>query len=96
MKASQFKSPVLSAVAFFGTLCVLSVGYSAYVASYPATASSGATLSSGEWNKMVSGLQTLDTKLSVFNITAGGMVGIGGVTPTVPLVVSGDEEVSAT
>ena len=68
----SLKSPVLSAVAFFGTLGILSVGYSAYVSSYPAAATAGTSqLSASEWNKMVTALQTLDGKLSTFNITAG-------------------------
>ncbi|MFZ3233580.1 MAG: hypothetical protein WA194_08940 [Patescibacteria group bacterium] len=78
MKNLKIKTPVLSAVAFFGTLGILSVGYSAYVSNYPATATAGTSqLSAGEWNKMVTALQTLDGKLSTFTITAGGQVGIG-------------------
>ena len=66
MNVSHLKKPVLSAVAFFGTLGILSVGYSAFVANYPATATATNPLSSTEWNKMVSALQTLDTALSNF------------------------------
>ena len=73
---SRIKTPVLSAVAFFGTLGILSVGYSAYVSNYPATATSSTQLSSAEWNKMVAALQTLDTNLSAFTISSGN-VGIG-------------------
>ena len=66
----RIKTPVLSAIAFFGTLGILSVGYSAYVSNYPATATSGTSqLSATEWNKMVTALQTLDGKLSAFTIT---------------------------
>ena len=70
MRRTNFKTPVLWAVAFFGTLGILSVGYSAYVSSYPATATAGTSqLSATEWNKMVTALQTLDGKLSAFTIT---------------------------
>ncbi len=89
MNRSNFKTPILSAIAFFGTLGVLSVGYSAYVSSYPATATAGVTaLSAGEWNKMVSALQTLDTNLSAFTISSGN-VGIG-TAPNSKLSVNGN------
>ncbi len=78
---SPVKTPILTAVAFFGTLGILSVGYSAYVSNYPATATAGTSqLSAGEWNKMVTALQALDTNLSAFTIS-GGNVGIGN-SPT--------------
>ena len=67
---------LLCSVAIISTVSALSIGYGAYVSNYPATASSGATLSSSEWNKMVSALQTLDTNLSAFTVS-GGKVGIG-------------------
>lgn len=77
MKIREFKKPALSAVAFFGCVCVLSVGYSAFVSNYPATATAGTSqLSATEWNKMVTALQTLDSNLSNFRFT-GDHVGIG-------------------
>ncbi|MFZ3233584.1 MAG: hypothetical protein WA194_08960 [Patescibacteria group bacterium] len=85
---TQFKTPVLSAVAFFGTLGILSVGYSAYVASYPATATPTTQVSSTEWNKMVTALQTLDNNLSAFTISSGN-VGIG-TAPNTKLSVNGN------
>lgn len=72
----SIKKSVLSAVAFFGTLGILSVGYSAYVAAYPAAATAGVTaLSAAEWNKVVAALQALDNVLSTFTVS-GGKVGI--------------------
>lgn len=69
MRAIEFKKPVLSAVAFFSTVGILSVGYSAFVSNYPATATGSSQLSSTEWNKMVAALQTLDTNLSNFQFS---------------------------
>ena len=85
---ARIKTPVLSAVAFFGTLGILSVGYSAYVSSYPATATPSTQISSTEWNKMVTALQALDTNLSAFTIS-GGNVGIG-TAPNSKLSVNGN------
>lgn len=71
---TNLKTPILSAIAFFCTLGILSVGYSAYVSSYPATATAGVTsLSAGEWNKMVSALQALDGKLSTFALSGSNV-----------------------
>ncbi len=89
MRHTDLKAPVLTAVAFFGTLGILSVGYSAYVSNYPATATAGTSqLSAGEWNKMVTALQALDTNLSAFTIS-GGNVGIG-TAPNSKLSVNGN------
>ncbi len=69
-KKSPIRSAVLWAASFFGTLCVLSVGFAAYVGSYPATAVPGTgTLSSSEWNKMVTLLQNLDNRGSTVTVT---------------------------
>ncbi|MFZ3233497.1 MAG: hypothetical protein WA194_08480 [Patescibacteria group bacterium] len=77
MKIRELKKPVLSAVAFFSTVGILSVGYSAFVTNYPATATAGTSqLSATEWNKMVAALQALDTNLSNFQFSSGN-VGIG-------------------
>ena len=68
-KKSPVRSAALWAASFFGTLCVLSVGFAAYVGSYPATAvPSTGTLSSTEWNKMVSLLQNLDNRGSTVSV----------------------------
>lgn len=80
MDSGIFRKSVIAAVGFFGTLGALSVGYSAYVSSLPATANSGATLSSAEWNKMVAALSTLDDNLSNLTFSGGG-VGIGTANP---------------
>lgn len=67
------KSAILWATAFFGVLGALSVGYSAYVGSYPAAATAGTTqLSASEWNKMVALLQNLDARGST--VSVGGTV----------------------
>lgn len=77
---SNLKNAMFSGIAFFATVGVLAVAHSAYVANYPAIAASGGTLSSSEWNRMVTSLTTLDEKLSVFKIS-GDNVGIGTPTP---------------
>jgi hypothetical protein len=88
MDSNIFRKSAIAAVGFFGTLGVLSVGYSAYISSLPATANSGATLSSVEWNKMVTALSTLDNNLS--NLTfSGGNVGIGTSSPAAKLHANG-------
>ena len=84
-----FRHSVVFSVVFFATLGALSIGYSNYIASYPATVGAGSGLSSIQWNKIVSGLQTLDTNLSNLSFS-GGSVGIGAVNPSAgKLVVSG-------
>lgn len=80
MNLTKIKAPALWATAFFGTLGILSVGYSAYVSGYPATATAGTSqLSAAEWNKMVAALQTLDGRLSLLDFT-NDVVGIGGTS----------------
>ncbi len=64
MESARLKKPVFSAIVFFATLGVLSVGYGAFISNYPSTASVGETVSSTEWNEMVSALQVLDSKVS--------------------------------
>ena len=68
-KKSPVRSAILWGATFFGTVCVLSVGFAAYVGSYPATATPGTgTLSSTEWNKMVTLLQNLDNRGSTISV----------------------------
>lgn len=57
-----FKKGALFALGFFGMLGMASLAFSAYVyvTDFPTTASTGATLTSAEWNKMVAALQNLD------------------------------------
>ncbi|MDQ1343909.1 MAG: hypothetical protein QG650_629 [Patescibacteria group bacterium] len=89
MRFEKFKKPALSAVAFFGTLGAVSIGYSAYVSNYPAAATAGVTtLSATEWNKMVTALQTLDNNLSNLSFS-GGRVGIGASSPATKLHIIG-------
>ena len=83
---SFWKKSFYSALIFFATLSALSIGYSNFVASYPASVGTGSGLSSTEWNKMVGGLQTLDTNLSNFSFS-GGNVGVG-IIPSYKMDVS--------
>ena len=92
---SFLKKPLYSALVFFGTLLALSVGYSNYISSYPANVGTGSGLSSTQWNKMVSGLQTLDTNLSNFSFV-GGNIGIGTASPGAKLEVNGSETIDGT
>jgi hypothetical protein len=71
----DFKKPMLSALAFFGMLGALSVGYAAFSA-VANNKSQGMTLSSLEWNTMANDLSDLDLRLSNF-VFSSGNVGIG-------------------
>lgn len=87
MKTLSFwKKPFYSALVFFGTLVVLSVGYS-LVGNLSATdkVGSGSGLTATSWNKIVDGILDLDTRLSNLSFT-GGSVGIG-VSPSAKLHV---------
>lgn len=93
MKTLSFwKKPVYSALIFCGTVTALTIGYSSYISSLPAVVGSGSGLTATEWNKMVSGLQTLDTNLSNLSFN-GGNVGIG-VNPGAKLHISNTAGVS--
>ena len=79
-------------IGFFLTVCALSIGYSAFISSYPATVGTGSGLSSTQWNKIVSGLQILDTNLSNFSFS-GTNVGIGTTAPGTKLQIVGTNSV---
>ena len=81
------QSSFIFGLGFFLTVCALSIGYSAFISSYPATVGTGSGLSSTEWNKIVSGLQTLDSKLSTLSFS-GANVGIGMASPGVKLDIT--------
>jgi len=84
----HLKNSIISGITFFVTVGALSIGYSNYISSYPAVVGTGSGLSSGEWNKMVSGLQTLDSKLSNLSFS-GANVGIGTASPSSVLHIKG-------
>ncbi len=66
MKMPSVKTPFLSGIAFFLTVCALSVGYALTHTVPVQTASGGSTLSSSEWNKIVSNLSALDEQAAGF------------------------------
>jgi hypothetical protein len=91
---SDIRRPITAGIAFFSTVCVLSVGYAAWNASMP-TATSGGTLTATGWNAVVGNVDDLNTRVTGLssatgpwvasggNISyTGGNVGIGTVSPT--------------
>ena len=92
---SSWKNAFYSAIIFFGTLTALSVGYSNYISSYPANVGTGSGLTSGEWNKIVSSLQILDSNLSNLSFSWGN-VGIGTANPGTKLEIAWDVKISGT
>ncbi|MDQ1343353.1 MAG: hypothetical protein QG650_72 [Patescibacteria group bacterium] len=62
MSLAFFKKPALSAIAFFGTLAVLSVGYATY--SSLSSVNTGDTLTKDLWNQMVANFADHETRLN--------------------------------
>ena len=79
MRTFRFKIPVLSAIVFFGTLGVLSVGYAALSTGLSTSdrTNTGSTLTSSAWNKLVNSVLELDTRT-----VAGGSARIARFTGT--------------
>jgi hypothetical protein len=95
MDVSFFKKPILWATAFFGTLLVLSVGY-ATLSSGLTTAdlsSTGGTLRSASWNRLVNSVLELDGRTAAISST-GGNVGVGTASPNSALDVNGTVKAS--
>lgn len=90
MKTLSFwKKSLYSAIVFFGTLLVLSIGYGLVGnLSSADKVGSGSGLTATSWNRIVDGILDLDSRLSNFSFS-GGNVGIGTVSPAEALVVAG-------
>ena len=58
---TSLKKPFYSALVFFGTLVVLTVGYAAYNLS---TETAGAPMTSMKWNNVINAVNDLDTRVS--------------------------------
>jgi hypothetical protein len=82
----NLKSPILSAIAFFGTLGMLSIGYSAY--SSLSTVTSSDKLTVGMWTQVKDNFDELNARTANIS-SSGGNVGIGTVNPTNKLDVNG-------
>lgn len=87
---SPLKKSVYSAVIFFGTLFILSVGYGALSGGLSTAdkVGSGSGLTSTSWNRIVDGVLDLDTRLSHLSFV-GGKVGVGTASPSATLDVNG-------
>ena len=85
MRNSRLQKPVFTAIAFFGTLGILSTGYSAYTSLSTVTAGTS-QLKASDWNAMVANLDDHQQKLSNVYYSAG-KIGIGTANPTTTFVV---------
>jgi hypothetical protein len=85
------KQPILAAIVFFQALFVLSVGYATLSSGLSSSdlASTGATLTSASWNRLVNGVLELDGRTAALTST-GGNVGIGTPSPGAILDISGN------
>lgn len=92
MKTLAFwKKPLYSALVFFGTLIVLSVGYAAWNAAM-SKVTAGNPLTATAWNALVDNIADLDSRWarSGSNLAfTGGSVGIGTTSPGTALDVNG-------
>lgn len=97
MKIPSFwKKPLYSALVFFGTLIVLSVGYATWNSAM-SKVTVGNPLTATAWNALVDNITDIDSRWSRSggNIAfTGGNVGIGTVTPGAKLDVNGDIHIS--
>jgi hypothetical protein len=83
MNASFWKKPALSAVAFFGTLLALSVGYAAWNSGM-AKVNVSDTLRAANWNALVDNINDLSSRWPYVTggiAYTGGNVGIGTASP---------------
>lgn len=85
MRNFHFKKPALAAMTFFGTLGILSTGYSAYTSLSTVTAGTS-QLKASDWNAMVANLDDHQQKLSNVYYSSG-KIGIGTANPTTTFVV---------
>lgn len=85
MKSTVRKS-AYAAITFFGILCVLSVGYSAYTGL--STVSAGTPLSVAHWTQIKDNFDDVNSRLSNFSFSSGN-VGIGVASPLANLHVKG-------
>ncbi len=87
---SFIRKSLYSALVFFGTIMVLSIGYATWNSSM-GKVSIGSTLSASGWNALVDNIEDLDSRWSrngAAIVYTGGNVGIGTVSPNSPLSLS--------
>ena len=85
---SFLKKSLYSALVFFGTIMVLSIGYAAWNNSM-GKVSIGNTLSASGWNALVDNISDLDDRWARSGgnvVFTGGNVGIGTTSPTYAFV----------
>ncbi|EKD29568.1 MAG: Cell wall surface anchor family protein, partial [uncultured bacterium (gcode 4)] len=76
---TSLKKPFYSALVFFGTLVVLTVGYAAYNLS---TETAGAPMTSMKWNNVINAVNDLDTRVSTL-VAWGGNLWSTGATSSI-------------
>ncbi len=85
------KNSFYSALTFFMTILVLSVGYGALVGGLSTAdkVGSGSGLTATSWNRIIDGVLDLDSRLSNLSFS-GGRVGLGTTNPSTKLDVNGN------
>ncbi len=94
---SLIRKSLYSALVFFGTIMVLSVGYATWNSTM-GKVTTGNPLSASGWNALVDNIGDLDSRWSrngAAIVFTGGNVGIGTTTPGQKLEIHGTDEIGS-